>query len=253
MIETFEPSPGLHRGLAFDWWWLAAPAALLALLAGWLMRRRGRAGPEQDEPEETPEAAPVVERAPPAQEQEAPPPQPAPSLPDPQLAAQWSGDKLAVALEVGRLSATLVNATLTWQLSVENRGDDSLGPIMVAGDMIAAHSSLPVEQQLATDGQPLELLDEIASIPAGERVDLQGEFRMPLSSVNPIRAGSALLFIPVLRFRVEAEGTSTLATFVVGETPPVAAAALLPFRLDLGPRVWPRISQRPIDRAPLPA
>jgi hypothetical protein len=146
------------------------------------------------------------------------------------------------------MSATLVNATLTWKLTIENRGSSKLNSVMVAGDMMAAHASLPVEQQLATDGQPLELIDELPGIQPGGQAELSGEFRVPLSSINPIKAGSALLFIPLLRFRVEADGASTLATFAIGETPPVAAAALLPFRLDLGPRVWPRISHRQVDR-----
>ena len=124
---------------------------------------------------------------------------------------------------------------------------------MVAGDMIAAHASMPVEQQLATDGQPLELIDDIGVIAPGEQAELRGEFRVPLSSIQPIQAGSALLYIPLARFRVEADEVTTLATFAIGETPPVAKAALLPFRLDLGPRVWAKISQRQVDRQPVAA
>ena len=53
------------------------------------------------------------------------------------------------------------------------------------------------------------------------------------------------------RFRIEAarKGAETLRlarTFVVGETPEKAGAALRPFRLDLGPRVYSRVGQREV-------
>ena len=257
VVETFEPSPSASKTLPFDLWWLAIPAALIVLAGLWLMlrRKRGEAEDHDDYAETPAEESPVLAETPPIAAR-APAIKPAAPAPEPAAEpapAQWSGDKLAISLDVGRMSATLVNASLSWRLIVENRSDTPLGPVMVAGDMIAAHASLPVEQQLATDGQPLELIDDIGVIAPGEQAELRGEFRVPLSSINPISAGSALLYIPLVRFRVEAEGLSTLATFAIGETPPVAKAALLPFRIDLGPRVWAKISQRQVDIQPIAA
>lgn len=265
VTETFAPSN--QSRLPFDIWWLAIPSVALLILAVWLMRR----GKSVEETEEYLVEAPVehlAETKPAPQPSSADLPTPALSLAEtpplakrpeattaalqptsaPAPADNWSGEKLAISLEVGRMSATLMNCTLTWKLKVENRGDAQLGPVTVAGDMVAAHASLPVDQQLATDGQPIELIKELPHVAPGEQAELSGEFRVPLSAISPIKAGSALLFIPLLRFRVEAEGASTLATFAVGETPPVAAAALLPFRLDLGPRVWQHINHRQVDR-----
>ncbi len=262
VVETFEPSPSAGKPLPFDLWWLAIPAALIVLAGLWFMLRgkRGETAEYEGYAEDPAEALPVLAETPPITKR-APVPKPIIPVPTPaaQAAApapapaQWSGDTLAISLDVGRMSATLVNASLSWRLIVENRGDTPLGPVMVAGDMIAAHASRPVEQQLATDGQPLELIDEIGVIAPGEQAELRGEFRVPLSSIQPIQAGSALLYIPLTRFRVEADGLTTLATFAIGETPPVAKAALLPFRLDLGPRVWAKISQRQVDRQPIAA
>jgi len=257
VVATFEPSPSAGKALPFDLWWLAIPAALIVLAGLWFMLRgkRGEAADDEDYAEAPAEAPPVLAETPPIAKR---PPQPKPAAPTPAPApipapAQWSGDTLAISLDVGRMSATLVNASLSWRLIVENRGDTPLGPVMVAGDMIAAHASMPVEQQLATDGQPLELIDDIGVIAPGGQAELRGEFRVPLSSIQPIQAGSALLYIPLARFRVEADEVTTLATFAIGETPPVAKAALLPFRLDLGPRVWAKISQRQVDRQPVAA
>ncbi|MFM5908307.1 MAG: hypothetical protein ACKOPO_12110 [Novosphingobium sp.] len=271
VVETFGPSPSSGRAFAFDWSLLALPAGLLALLLVWL-KMRGKPRDEwEDEaveeaaledaqtiaaPDPEPSPAPVAAApalaapiAEPATEKPAEAMQPAVAI----APVNDPNGALTVSLEVGRMNATLVNAALTWKLTIVNSGDKPLGPVIVAGDMIAAHVSLPVEQQLATDGQPLELIKEIAAIAPGDEAEVTGEFRVSLASISPIKAGSALLYIPLVRFRVEAEGASTLATFAIGETPPVAAAALLPFRLDLGPRVWSRISHRQVDREPLSA
>lgn len=257
VVATFEPSPSAGKAPPFDLWWLVIPAGLIVLAGLWfvLRRKRGETADYDDYSDAPAEELPVLAETPPIAKR-APAPQPAAPVPAPapvEAPAQWSGDTLAISLDVGRMSATLVNASLSWRLIVENRGDTPLGPVMVAGDMIAAHGSLPVEQQLATDGQPLELIDEIGVIAPGEQAELRGEFRVPLSSIQPIQAGSALLYIPLARFRVEADEVTTLATFAIGETPPVAKAALLPFRLDLGPRVWAKISQRQVDRQQIAA
>lgn len=154
---------------------------------------------------------------------------------------------LGLALEATRLSATLLNTTLLYSLRLTNQTCAPLGPITVSGDMIAAHASLPVEQQLGLDGVILEKRHETATLAPGESAVLKGEIRLPLAAITPIRAGNAALFIPLARFRAEADGEAVTHTFVVGEAPPVANAALRPFRLDLGPRVYSKIGQREVN------
>ncbi|MEO7248147.1 MAG: hypothetical protein ABIW31_06795, partial [Novosphingobium sp.] len=141
------------------------------------------------------------------------------------------------------------STSLSYRLSVTNNGALALSDVVVAGGMISAHASLPVEQQLATDGQMLELLHQIESLGAGETAELKGDLRLPLPQITPIRSGQALLFVPLVRFRVVADSFTALATFVIGETPPVAEAALLPFRIDMGPRIWSQVSRRRVDQS----
>jgi hypothetical protein len=117
--------------------------------------------------------------------------------------------------------------------------------------MIAAHASLPVARQLGLEGAHLEMRHELASLAPGESATLSGEIRLPLAMITPIRSGAAAFFVPLARFRIEAarKGAETLSlvrTFVVGETPEQAGAALRPFRLDLGPRVYSRVGQREV-------
>jgi len=158
---------------------------------------------------------------------------------------------LDVQLTAQRLSATLLNTTLFYELVVANQGEQAIGPITVGGDMIAAHASLPTRQQLELTGSAIEVLHRLQGLEPGESRTFKGEFRLPLASITPIRNGSAALFVPLARFRVEAmrKGAPPLVidrTFVVGETPDVPDAALKPFRLDLGPRNYSRLGQREV-------
>ncbi len=228
---------------SIDWRWLLPLVAILSAAALWFIRRRWFTERGADSYDEEEEDAALTQPTPP------PGPKLAPSAPRPAQIIK-SDETIGLTLEVMRLSATLVSTTLVYKLTVANLLEEPIGPIVIAGDMIAAHASLPVEQQLATDGQLLELRHEIPALASGESIEIAGELRLPLSSINPIRSGTALLFIPLVRFRAEAKGSSMVSAFAIGDTPQVATASLLPFRLDLGPRVYSRISQRRIAALP---
>lgn len=172
----------------------------------------------------------------------APAPQPVPAI------APASGP-IDMVLAARRLSATLMNTVLHYELTVSNNGKESIGPVMVGGDMIAAHASLPDRAQLELGTKDIAALHKLASLGAGESTTFAGEFKLPLAAITPIRSGNAALFIPLARFRVEASrvGTAPLVlarTFVVGEDQELPGAALKPFRLDLGPRLYSNIGQR---------
>lgn len=156
---------------------------------------------------------------------------------------------LDVVLSARRMSATLMNTMLNYELTVSNNGREPIGPIIVGGDMIGAHASLPDRAQLELGGQSIMPLHRHAMIAPGESVTLTGELKLPLAAITPIRSGNAALFIPLARFRVEASrnGAPPLVvarTFVVGENQDRPGAALKPFRLDLGPRLYSQIGQR---------
>ncbi len=255
-----EPAPAVAPSAqgSGNWLWPAAIGLVMAViaLAVWGSRRRRAPLVDADDqwPEEiaqTPAAADAGVSEPRWVDQPATSPQPlAAAIPEQKMRSLPAPNQADIAfiLDPVRLSATLTSTSLSYRLSVTNNGALSLSNVLVAGGMISAHASLPVEQQLATDGQMLELLHQIESLSPGETAELAGDLRLPLSQITPIRSGKALLFIPLARFRVEAGDTAALATFVIGETPPVAEAALLPFRIDMGPRIWSRVSRRRVDQ-----
>ena len=234
-----EPASGSY------WPRLAGGAALLAAISAWLWRRRCQA------------QTPLLEFIPPVVPAPAPPP-PATTtptasrspLPNPQLAVVPQG--LGLTLQAKRMSASLMATTLSYALTLTNNSRETLSALAVEGDMIAAHASLPPEQQIASDGQRLELRHALVTLGPGESAQFTGDFRLPLSALNPIRAGDAAFFVPLARLRVEASTPSgkplvLVQTYVVGETGEIPGAGLRPFRLDLGPRTYSRIGQRAVS------
>jgi hypothetical protein len=167
------------------------------------------------------------------------------------LAPAARGDEsLQVTLSARRLSATLLNTALSYELAITNAGEVAVGPVAVTCDMIGAHASLPARFQLENPGQG-EPNHRIPYLGPGESATISGELRLPLNAITPIRHGEAALFVPLARFRILTwrEGHPPVATnraFVIGEAPPSPGAALKPFRLDLGPRMYSSISQREV-------
>ena len=150
------------------------------------------------------------------------------------------------------MSASLMATTLSYTLTLTNNSPDTLSALAIEGDMIAAHASLPPEQQIASQGQRLELRHALVTLAPGESAEFKGDFRLPLASLNPIRAGDAAYFVPLARMRVEASTSAgdplvKAQTWVVGETSDAPGAGLRPFRLDLGPRVYSKVGQRAVN------
>ena len=227
------------------WPWIAGAAALLAGVFGLLWWRRREPAVKLLEFERPIVAAPRPE----AEAEAITPPAPVRPVVEP-VAAKVPG--LSISLEARRMSASLMATTLNYVLTLTNTTDQPLSALAVEGDMIAAHGSLPADRQIAGDNQRLELRHALVTLAAGESAEFTGDFRLPLATLIPIRAGDAAYFIPLTRWRVEAStpaGTPLVQvqTFVVGELPEQPGAALRPFRLDLGPRTYSRIGQRAVS------
>lgn len=234
-------------------WWIGGGALALAVLAlaAWARRRRPAARDEPAEVQEAePESAPSVAAMP--VPRPAPTPLPPPPAPAPSPVAPAAARGLVLTLEAVRLGATLVNTTLAYRLTATNAGPDALSDIAISGDMIAAHASRSMEEQLGIAGPELPPIGRIERLGPGESAVLEGEFRLPLAAVTPIRHGQAQLFVPVARFDAWASDSahravSARAAFLVGQDNATASDRLQPFRLDLGPRVWDAIGQRALE------
>lgn len=219
-------------------WYAAALASAAAVALGLFMVRRRRKTPvAHDAPGQTAASPSAASPSPPAALVPAATQPPAP-LP--------AASALVLTLEVRRFSATLVNASIDYRLRVTNAGAQRLEDIIISGDMIGAHASLPAQTQFAHAGDPLEPRHRIAALAPGESADLSGTLRLPLAGAMPIRHGGAALFVPLVRLcaRAGADGPAFASTHVVGEVPTRPGGGLRPFRLDLGPRIYAEVEQR---------
>ena len=232
-VPATPPAPTAPADPANRWPWYIAALALAGgiALAMWQRARRAhnRAAEAPQLPLRTtpsPPAGPI-----PARPRQAPIP---------------SAPTLDLSLEARRFSATLVNASLDYRLRVTNAGAQPLADIAIGADMIGAHASLPAEAQLAQEGATFEPLHRIAALAPGESTELSGTLRLPLAGAAAIRQGTAALFVPLVRLcaRVGTDGPSLASTHVIGEVPTHPGSGLRPFRLDLGPRIYPEIEQR---------
>lgn len=142
------------------------------------------------------------------------------------------------------MNASLINATLSYRVLLTAGAD--IGSVELRADMTAAHASRPAEEQLGVADAPV--LHRLAGLAAGETVVLEGEIRLPLATITPIRHGGAALFVPLVRVAVEAaSGSAALRlrrAFVVGLDESGASGRLQPFRLDKGPRSYGEVGNR---------
>jgi hypothetical protein len=237
------------------WPWIAGFGLLVALLGGgwyWLRQRMLPGGtvlivPEIEKPRVPAPRTDAAPASPPATLPQpgfvtAPAPArapalgPAPAPAAPQAFSQAQADHpLHITITPVKLTQTLMNATLSYRLALANKGTRPLDGLAVAADLVGAHASVPRETLLAG---PLTDLPERHTAPTlapGETVELKGEMRLPLAQAMAMKQGSAVIFVPLARFRATSAGEEPRCfTVVIGQPGP--RGGIQPMRLDQGPR-----------------
>ncbi|QYU70490.1 amidohydrolase family protein [Leptolyngbya sp. 15MV] len=179
------------------------------------------------------------------------PPAPRPtSAPAPTPAPRPRATATPLALDAMpvQLSRSMMNATFAYRLTLANRGETAVENVAIGADLITAHSSVPMEQQISRSDIPLPEMGRIGSIAPGEQVEVEGELRLPLSAIRTVHQGKAQLYVPLLRVRASAPGVEASArTFVVGTLPPEGGRKLQPFRLDEMPQTYRSIGTMALD------
>lgn len=233
------------------YWWLLVLAVLLALgivLFAWRKRQAAAAFSAEEGSQLAYDAAEPVPQP------DAPKPDPANREPAVQNTTTAASVRVAARVpvqlkaEAHALSRSVMNATLTYRLSLRNLGTQPLKDVRVSVDMVTAHGQLPVTDQLASGETVLPLATTIDAIEARDTHEFGAEFRLPVPAIRPIRQGNALLYVPLLRIRVDAEGREPLLrSFVIGTLPPAGHSKLQPFRLDEMAQTYRNIGMRALD------
>jgi hypothetical protein len=171
---------------------------------------------------------------------------PVPTAAEPPLS--FTGPQLLIEARAIRLSRSMVYATLSYEVQVTNRGGQPLEGVKLGADLVTAHARIPTDQQLADPLVPLAPVESFDRLDPGQSVQVLGELRLPVSQIRPIPHGKAVVYVPLLRVRAEAQGMIPVArTFVVGMRPAGASERLQPFRLDEMPQTYTPLSQLALD------
>lgn len=205
------------------WWWLAglAALALLAFAVVW-WRRQSRAAPLRIEP-------PVVRK-------------------DANPAATAQRAALTLRPEAIRLTRSVMAATLSYRLTVLNRGTEALTNVVIEADLGSASGDRPVEEQVAMATRALEPRHTLPRLGPGQSARFEGKVQLSLAQAGVLRQGNTPLMVPLLRLRTTAEGIAPNAqTLAIGQQGTGGSGRLQPFRLDEGPRGYEPLAQRALD------
>ncbi len=224
---------------AIAWWQIAAALlAALALLGGWLFLRKGRK--KGIEKADSAVAEPLVPHP-----VAGPAPQVAPTIVGnarrPRLSLEFIPDKATLGFSA---------LTLKGQLRVVNEGDASASDMQLRATMISANQQQR-ETIAAFHGGAIPITpNPLGEANAGERLAVDIEMSLPVNELDSYSVGERKIFVPVMLVNIAyawvgGNDDITMAWMVGRESEP-QQPKMGPLRLDLGPRSFSPLGQRPI-------
>jgi hypothetical protein len=234
----------------------------VALLAFLKLRRRSEA---DEEPQYSYEAAgPAAEPLPEPVAASVPEPAPAPAAaPVVERPNAPAGDFIGIQLrpwielefKPARAAATPTEANVQFDLTVRNTGTAPARNVRIEVRMFnAGHGQ---EQEIeAFYGEPIRerTPPALEALPAKGEVQLTSAVAMPNENVRELTVQGRRLFIPTVAFNVvydwgNGKSGQTSASYLVGREAETPAEKMGAFRLDLGPRLYRSVGQRPMRLA----
>jgi hypothetical protein len=238
-----SPEARTDSPLPVDSNWLAAAVALLVLLgvllAGWFMWRRKQDGFAQMA--ESPPTAhnPLIEDTSAPNVAATPMPQTAEIRP-----------QITLEFKPERATLSFTALTVKGTLFIENRGQDTATDMHMRATMISANQeqattiaaffnqSIPVEDNILGDAK------------AGEKIALELEISIPSQELQSYSVAERRIVVPViiadLSYRWSGGQDSSRLACLVGREAQSPHGKMGPLRLDLGPRSFTPLGQRPL-------
>lgn len=152
------------------------------------------------------------------------------------------------------IDVTLVNAVARYHLGVTNMSDLSVSNIALHGAIVQARKGMPPTIDPMRGDAILPHLQKIADIEPGSTQRCEGQIRLPLGQIEPIAMQGRMLFVPLVHIWIGYDGPdgtryAVTQSFVLGEESNPPGPRVGPLRLDLGPRRFTSIGQRPLQPA----
>lgn len=263
-----QPAP---LGGGIPWLYIALAALLGAVGAIAFMKLRARQDSgEQEEVEEAEEQAAVIRQpvpaAPPAQAPVRVPAAAPPPAPEPAAAPAAASDGvvgiqirpwLNLEFRPAQAAATLTEAVVQFELLVTNSGNAIARNVRIEARMFnaGADQDREISDFFASPVDP-QTRSRILAIPPRSGARMRSRVAMPKESVREITVDGRRLFIPMVAINVvyewgEGRTGQTSMSYLVGREPETPSTKMGAFRLDLGPRVYRSVGQRPSNVAVL--
>ena len=239
-------------------------AVLMALGAVLVALRRGRRSERRPaEPRAptaaTPPAPPVPAPVPTPRVKPVAAPAPAPltnAAHDPADGAMADGP-LRLLFEPMEAHATPFGTTLKARITVANAGD---APITDAALRLAIAGAGPegdAKMRVMLAGGAEGIAEPLADLAPGEVRTLDRSLRVGAREFRPIQLADRTIFVPQVAFDLTGQSAGAPVRLsgacLVGRRPTQTGAKMGPFRLDLGPRHYRDLMQRPHDPGPADA
>lgn len=159
--------------------------------------------------------------------------------------------RLAVDLAVTSGEMTLINTIVTYRLTLGNIGKEALSDLAIHGMIVQARRESPSQIPPARGADLLPLIERMPRLPVGISDTIEGELRLPLDRIEPIRNGNRILLVPLVYIWVgydtpDGARFAVSRSFVIGEESNPPGDKVGPLRLDPGPRRFTTIGQRPL-------
>lgn len=199
-------------------------------------------------PAVAPAPAPAPRAAPPA------PPKPEPQPAEPPAPVAGNAPRLLLDFNTLGVDVTLVNAVARFHLAVTNMSDIPLSDIALHGAIVQARRGMPPTVDPLQGDRLLPEVQKLASIAPGGTGRYEGQIRLPLVEIEPIEMNGRMLFVPVVHIWIGYTGPdetryAVTQSFVLGEESNPPGPRVGPLRLDLGPRRFTGVGQRPLQPA----
>lgn len=152
------------------------------------------------------------------------------------------------------VDVTLINAIARYHLGITNMADIPVSDVALHGTVVQARRGMPPTIDPMRGDSLLPLLQAVPDIAPNQTRRCEGQIRLPLSQIEPIEMQGRMLFVPVVHIWIGytgPDGTRYAVTqsFVLGEESSPPGPRVGPLRLDLGPRRFTDVGQRPLQPA----
>lgn len=246
--EAPAPAPQPESGFPWLYLLLAAGAALLAFFGWWKFRSAGLDSSteiyELNESASAPQPEPAAAAAAEAAAAVAAPAQ--------------NGDVIGIVMrpwlelefKPDRATATGDGAGVQYEVTIRNVGNAPARNVRLAAQMFNAGPEL--DKEIA--GFFARGVDEAGAPPLTllprTEVTLRSTVSMARADMREIKVQGRSLFIPTVAFNLlynwgRDKAGQTCSSHVVGREPDTPSEKMAPFRLDLGPRIYRSVGQRP--------